>query len=184
MKLLRSWPLEIPAGRSYVVDDIEHLVMSDYDYTVLGEVADDVLLLEWDIAVGSEQLAAFAERAATEPGRVLSAPYRLFPGHHPWNHPKGTVWSTWNYRRTQQEGGMVEVGPPGPTAHLSGFGMVYLPAELIRKYLADRKPDWRFSDMSFFAWMHRVIQRPIELDWSARPVHLHQPIPPIGGGPA
>lgn len=183
MRLLRSWPAIVPEGRSYVVDDIERLVMYGYDYTVLGAVDDDVLLLEWDIAVGAEELAAFAARAAAECGRVLAAPYRLYPGGS-LRGPTKTVpeWSAWRYLVDQQTGGCVEVEPGAPTAHVVGLGMTYLPRDLIRRYLAERQPDWGFSDISFSGWHHRRVAPDIALDWQARPVHLHYQTPRIDGG--
>jgi hypothetical protein len=78
MRLLRSWPSRIPEGRSYVVDDIERLVIDNHSYGPLSAVDDDVLLLEWDIAIGQEDLRHFADHAAKDPDRVLVAPYRIY----------------------------------------------------------------------------------------------------------
>ncbi len=183
MKLLRSWPAVVPYGRSYVVDGIQRLVIHGYDYTVLGDVDDDVLLLEWDIAVGEEELHAFASRAAEEPSRVLAAPYRLYPGGSLRDPSRTTpVWSAWRYAVDQQAGGVVEVQPGTPTAHVVGLGMTYLPRDLIRRYLADRSPDWGFSDIAFSGWHHREVTPDIALDWAARPVHLHYQLPAIPQG--
>jgi hypothetical protein len=80
MKLVRSWPAEIPEGRAYVVDDIPKFIMGNegerqFDYRGLVDLDDDVVLIEWDIAVGGEQLALFMERAKAEPDRpVLRSP--------------------------------------------------------------------------------------------------------------
>lgn len=183
MKLLRSWPAVVPPGRAHVVDGIDRLVMAGYDYTVLGDVDDDVLLLEWDIAVSQEELRAFAARAAADPGRVLAAPYRLYPGGS-IRDPNRTkpVWSAWRYAVDQRTGGVVEVEPCAPTAHVVGLGMTYLPRDLIRRYLAERQPDWGFSDIAFSGWHHREVTPDIPLDWQARPVHLHYRLPNIEGG--
>jgi hypothetical protein len=85
MKLVRSWPANIPEGRSYVVDDIERFVMgadndTQFDYRRLVDYDDDVVLIEWDIAVGGEQLRTFIDRARAEPDRVRVAPYLLYRG--------------------------------------------------------------------------------------------------------
>jgi hypothetical protein len=173
VRLLRSFPAEIPAGRAYVVDGIERLLMADHDYTVLESIDDDVLLLEWDIAVGEQELRGFAARAATAPARVLAAPYRLYGSGSLQDASRTAVWSARRYP-------MIEAQPGDPTAHVVGFGMIYLPRELVRRYLADRDPLWGFSDVSFSRWHHRAVRPEILLDWSARPVHLHYAVPSIG----
>jgi len=163
-----------------VVDGVERLVMTGYDYAVLGDVDDDVLLLEWDIAVGEEELRAFAARAADEPGRVLAATYRLYPGGSLRDPNRTTpAWSAWRYKVDQHNGGVVEVEPGAPAAHVVGLGMTYLPRNLIRRYLAERQPDWGFSDIAFSGWHHRCVTPEIALDWQARPVHLHYKTPTV-----
>ncbi len=175
MKLLRSWPAVVPDGRSYVHDGIERLVMHGYDYSVLGDVGDDVLLIEWDLAAGAEELTAFAARAAADPGRVLFAPYRLYPGGSQKASARKTpAWAAWRYKNNDQRNGqMVEVNDGDPHAHVVGFGLIYLPRDLILRYLAERDPSWGFSDIAFSGWHHRMVHPDIALDWHARPVHLH-----------
>jgi hypothetical protein len=161
---------------------MERLVMSGYDYSVLAGVGDDVLLLEWDVAVGGEELAAFAARAAEQPDRVLAAPYRLHPGCSIRGPARAPCWSAWHYRGgDQQLGGLVEVTAGDPVAHVSGLGLVYLPRRLILRYLAEREPGWGFSDIAFSGWHFRRVRPEILLDWSARPVHLHYQIPTVEG---
>src|SRR6266705_1341970 len=78
MRLIRSWPAKPPAGRACVQDGMERLVMDGYDYRCIEAIDDDVLLLEWDIAIGEHELVRFAERARQAPDRVLVAPYPLY----------------------------------------------------------------------------------------------------------
>lgn len=152
--------------------------MDGYDYAVLADVGDDVLLIEWDLAVGAEELVAFARRAVAEPDRVLFAPYRLYPGCSIKAPGVGPQWAAWRYRgNDQRNGGLEQVQPGDLTAHVTGLGMVYLPEKLIRRYLAERDPSWGFSDIAFCGWHYRTIARDIALDWSARPVHLHYQLP-------
>lgn len=47
MRWLRSWPARQPYGRPHVVDRLERLVIDDYDYTPLGEIDDDAIIIEW-----------------------------------------------------------------------------------------------------------------------------------------
>jgi hypothetical protein len=61
------------------VDDlIERLVITNHDYARLRELEDDIVLLEWDVAVGREELRDFMIRARTFPNDVLVAPYRIY----------------------------------------------------------------------------------------------------------
>lgn len=184
MKLVRSWPVIVPGGRSYVVDQLDRVIIRDYDMSALAEVGDDVLLIEWDLAVGAEELTAFAEAAAAAPERVRAAPYRLYTRHtadHPSrNPPIEPQWSAWTYAGgDQRHGGLVEASPGDPHAHISGLGLIYLPRPLILAYIdardaaATRGDMWRFSDISFFGWHYRCVRHEVDLDWAARPVHLH-----------
>lgn len=181
MKLLRSWPEVIPTGRNFVVDDIPKLIMKNYDYSVLADVADDILLIEWDVAVGMEELTRFVQRAAATPDKVLAAPYRLYSGFST-RLPK-PEWTAWRYHNNDQiQGGTYQVEPGTPTAHITSFGFTYLPRHAILGYLAarDRAIDgkqWRFSDISFFGWHYRCVEQEVRLDWSVKPVHLHYELP-------
>ena len=185
MRYVRSWPEEVPQGRAYVTDGVERLVMTKYDYTVLGDVGDDVLLIEWDLAVGQEELQRFAARAASQPDRPLAAPYRLYPrsprGRHDGslNPTRPPEWTAWRYTGPANISPWEPVEPGTETAPLVSFGFIYLPQALIQRYLAERQPDWRFSDVSFCGWHHRRVRPDIDLDWRARPVHLHYPIPDL-----
>jgi len=78
MRLIRSWPKEIPEHRAYVEDDAERFVMEDFSYEGLGAIDDDILLLEWDVAVSKEDLAYFAATAARTPKDVLTTAYKLY----------------------------------------------------------------------------------------------------------
>ncbi len=194
MRYVRSFPAEIPPNRAYVVDDVERLVMdntnpeTNFSYDCLADVGDDVLLIEWDLAVGKEELETFAERAATAPDRVLFAPYRLYSGGSLAEGLKA-VWAAWRYKDNDQRRGWLNPVSEGtPTAHVVGMGLIYLPRDLILGYLDTRNrtrrmtgDDWRFSDISFCGWHFRHVRQEIDLDWQARPVHLHYQLPTIGG---
>lgn len=177
MKLLRSWPATVPAGRAYVHDSIPRLVMRDYDYRILGDVDDDVLLIEWDLAVGKEELVEFADRARATPDRVLVAPYRLY--HYASDRDRPVpVWAHRRYIGTPETGRLVHVTEDQPTAHLWGLGLTYLPRHVIRRFLAAWPGD--VSDGSLSGWHHRHIEPEVPITWDIRPVHLHYQIPPIG----
>lgn len=169
MRLLRTWPHRIPQGRSgWVEDDIERVVIRGYDARALVDVQDDVLLLEWDIAVSKEDLAHFAEHAATAPAAVLAAPYRLYPEGNP-----GMVAPIWAPRTMP---GNVPVTEGQPACHYFGFGMVYLPATLLREF-ADtwltNNPSGNLTDETFASWHYRTQPPEVPICWHVRPVHLH-----------
>ena len=74
MRVIRSFPETIPPGRAYVQDGLERFCMSGYDYTGLKQLGEDLVLLEWDIAVSELDLARFAERASGRDWPMV-APY-------------------------------------------------------------------------------------------------------------
>jgi hypothetical protein len=176
VRLLRSWPAVVPPGRAHVVDGVERLVMTDYDYRVLADVDDDVLLLEWDIAVAREDLAVFAARAAAEPDRVLVAPYRLYiSGREGERELPAPVWT---HRRFTSPHSMRFVTPADPTCHLFGLGMVYLPRPLVLgflDFLAGMSAERTFDDGTFSQWHYSRVRRDVPVVWDASPVHLHYP---------
>jgi len=175
MRWLRSWPAVVPAGRAHVDDELPRLVLADYDYTPLGQVDDDVLLLEWDMHLDPQGMTRFAAHAAAEPGRVHVAPY-LLAAHR--------ATPTWAHRR-------LAGSPAGEhECDLFGFGATYLPRHLVERFLAAPAPergrdprlppeapyhDVRFTDQTFSIWhaFRGGAPRP-RLWWDVRPDHLHR----------
>ena len=182
MKLLRSWPKEIPDDRAYVEDDAERFVMEDFSYNGLGDIDDDILLIEWDIAVGKEDLAYFAMEAARNPKSVLVAPYKLY-----FRGTKRTLWADhmdraggcWAHLKDRGDMRLLPVEEGDPTCHYFGFGLAYLPRDLIREYL-DRAQRYtqlqHFTDSSFSLWHTNMEKQEAPICWDVRPVHLHYPV--------
>jgi hypothetical protein len=180
VRLIRSFPATVPAGRAYVVDQIERHLMSDYDYRWLGDVDDDVLLLEWDVAVGAVELEAFASAVAGEPKRVRVAPYRLhesLSGRQYFFHP---LWAHRRYENGERNTRFIV--PGDATCHLFGFGMIYLPRHLIRGFL-DWRPDKAFGDTEFSGWHYKfnADDREVPVDWDMHVVHLHYKLANLKG---
>lgn len=178
MRLIRSWPANVPDGRSYVVDDIERLIIDNSDYRELATVDDDVLLLEWDIAVAKEDLALFAGEAQANPGRVLVAPYRIYYEHM-------LAEPVWAHRRWGGEPkgmanpvGAVPVSTHDPYCNLFGLGMCYLPGKLVRGFLDDRWAN-HFGDVEFSMWHYLTVCHEVPICWDVRPVHLNYQIPQL-----
>jgi hypothetical protein len=184
MKLVRSFPANVPSGRSYVHDDLERLVMDRYDYRVLAGLDDDVVLIEWDVAVGREELDLFISRAMADPGRVRVAPYRLYQTTSGRQAPHFPIWAHRRYEGTPQTGYTRAVDTNEPTCHLFGFGLIYFPRRLIGEFL-----DWfvfpearihPFDDGSFSAWHYaHNPEREVPIDWDVPAVHLHYRLPKV-----
>lgn len=185
MRLLRSWPAKIPEGRTgYVVDGLPRQVVDLYDIRSIGEIGDAVLLLEWDIAVGKDQLRLFIEHVQEAPKRVLVAPYRIYPEMTPglakpvWVHRRFVVGAAMPGTYVQIRGdNCLPVEDDEPFCHLFGFGMTYLPEHLIRGFLDDhiaRNPNSAFADHLFSEWhFHHAEDPEVPITWDIRPVHLH-----------
>lgn len=176
MRLIRTWPHRIPDGRNYVVDDVEKLVIRQYDARALATLGDDVLVLEWDIAVSREDLAHFAEHARADPDRVLVAPYRLYPPAWGLRKP---IWSP------RKMPGNIPAQPGDPVCHYFGLGMTYLPKVLLdrftRTWLRDN-PAGNLTDETFSRWHYLNCDQDVPICWDVRPVHLHYPSEGVVGG--
>ncbi len=181
MKLVRSWPAVIPKGRSYVVDDIPKFLMGgegnrEFDYRGLADLNDDVVLIEWDIAVGAEQLETFMARAAAEPDRVRVAPYLLYRGKR-----EGQRQIPFYCHRVREQGMRTWVkGPEDTYCHMFGFGLIYLPGEIIREFVAQMNPAGHFGDTEFSRWhMRHAKYRNVPIEWDCHAVHLHYRLPEV-----
>jgi hypothetical protein len=179
MRLLRSWPDRIPEGRNYVVDDIERLVIERHTYSSLRGFDDDVLLLEWDIAVGQEDLLRFAERAQATPDRVLVAPYLIYADTYglPENVWAHRWWGGQGAGRVTPTGArMIETGTP--TCNLFGLGMIYLPRSVLARF-PEGYPPAHFGDVEMSMWHYQHVAREVPIMWDVRPVHLNYLTPKI-----
>lgn len=149
-----------------MVDSLPRLVMSGYDYSTVELPRDEpgFCMLEWDIALGSDQREVFAAHALEQPGRVLVAPYPIFPVGRSavLVHKAASDESRMAHRVPVPEG--------QGWAHSFGFGCIYLPQCVLERWRAERRPpmtDTRFSD-----W-HIARYGRVTVDWAVRPQHLH-----------
>ena len=175
MKLIRSWPKTIPEGRGYVVDGIDRLVMEGFDYRCLADVDDDVVLIEWDIAIGGDELAEFMRRAADDPEQVRVSPYLLYP---PSTGGNGKFYC----HRIRAAGGVRWVaGPEDAYCHMFGFGLIYLPRAYTLQFMETLRSKDRFTDTTFSYWhhRHRGIRKQVPIDWDLPAVHLHYDLPEV-----
>lgn len=167
--MIRSWPAVIPPDRAYVVDTLPRFVMHDYSYRGLGDYNDDILLIEWDMAISAEDLGRFKQHIAEDPTRVVVAPYRVYtPTTRNVPLPMGPKWVHRRYNDGEQSMRFVEEGEP--TCHLWGLGVTYLPGKVIREFL-DAWPG-HFNDGAVSGWYYRRYGE-VEITWDVRPIHLH-----------
>lgn len=179
MKIIRSWPKHVPSGRAYVYDDLPRFVMETYDYRGLADAfTEDLILLEWDIAVDRDALERFIAWCEVEPDRVRVAPYRLWAPTGSNDPLSNAPWAHRAYHYPEVKATMRYVDEGEPTCHMFGLGMVYLPHEIVRAY-ADAAPG-HFSDGSFSAWHSNNVAFETPIAWDVRPVHLHYPIERMG----
>ena len=80
MRWVRTFPAEIPEGRSHVVDGLPRIEMADYNYVpVLEQLGEDTVIVEWDLAISFEDRDRFTELCAADPDRVHVGAYRIYP---------------------------------------------------------------------------------------------------------
>lgn len=174
MQLVRSWPAYIPQDRTgYVVDAIERVHMTNHDYRPLFENAsDDLLLLEWDVAVSKEDLVSFADAARDNPDRILVAPYRIYY-EHMLDEP---VWAhrSWGGEPVGMANpvGAQPVATGDPVCNLFGLGMIYLPLQLMKKCARSRWSN-TIGDVQFSMWHYANVTQDVPIAWDVRPVHLN-----------
>lgn len=189
IRWVRSYPAgPIPPHRAYVIDELPRLPIADYDYAPLAQLAelgDDVIVIEWDMAVSREDRDRFTRAAihAQHEGLPLVAPYRLYapePAHYA-------------HRRVSADGRERWIRENEPTCDYFGFGLVYLPGQLVRRFAAEPAPargrspflpdgapyaDTRLTDQTFSVWYRWHCAdggacRSPRVAWDVRPVHLH-----------
>ena len=174
MKLIRSFPREIPTGNpggcNHVIDDAERMVNWNYDYSGLLAYQDDIVQIDWDTAVSREDLVIFAERAKLTPESVLVAPMPIYPDNRP-----GLTKPHWNCCRRINPVTpdlLREVDRNDSECDLFGFGMIYLPLKMIQGFALTTR---FFSDRGFAEW-HNNQHGSAKLIWDIHPIHLHYQI--------
>lgn len=158
MKVLRSFPADGPVpGRAYVQDYMPRLLNRGFDYMGLKDYHDDIVLVEWDIAVSRPDLDRFVANAKGD--WPIVAPFLARDGSH--------------YMHWREEGdGLRPIRKGEPDCDLFAFGLVYFPAWVIRDYPAGYGGSSILSDGSLPRWLQERERRPVPVDWSVTVVHL------------
>lgn len=177
MRWVRSFPSVVPPGRSYVVDMLPRLTMTNYDYTPLASLDDDICLLEWDIALSETDRKIFELQTHAEPGRVRVAPYLLsVPGPLHYAHRR-LVSPILAYGKLSERW----INQADAFCEYFGFGCIYLPRDLIRRFSranarergGNPPADTRFTDQTFSYWHYHGGHGPVPIEWAITAVHLH-----------
>jgi len=180
MRLVRSWPATPPAGHAHIIDDVPRVTVVDYDYSALADVGDDMVHLDWDVAVSPEDLMTFAAMARAHPHVPLVAPVWEYPGSLNRGGPRDMDRPALMLRRYTEGGMMRECTPDDRTCHLFGFSMVYLPIASVREFAKECAAEgWMFDDIGFAGWSYNHVATAVPICWDVTPVHLNYPPPAL-----
>jgi hypothetical protein len=163
VRWVRTWPAEIPEGRSYVVDRLPRIEMDRNYVPVLEQLDGDTVIVEWDLAVSFEDRERFTAACEAEPDRVRVAPYRIYPVSTNLERP------VWAHRRRVGHPPWITEGDK--ECDLFSFGLVYLPHQVVKQYLAT-SPEVS-SDARFSLWHYGEGLGPVPVSWDVKPTHLH-----------
>jgi hypothetical protein len=158
VKIIRTFPDDGgPEGRSYVQDDLEKLYTRPFDISGLKQYHDDIVLLEWDIAVSRLDLARFTANAKGD-----------WPVVAPFLDRRSERYMHWR----KEPVGYRAIRKDEPTCDLFGFGMVYFPEWVIRDYPMGYGNSNTMTDGNLPRWLQEQEQRPVPVDWTITVVHL------------
>lgn len=176
VRLVRSWPRKPPDNHPRIEDNCTRIVIDWCDYSALLQLNDDVLHLDWDVAVGQDELQAFAAKCIAEPEVVRVAPTMSYPTRQrAWHPAPGTpkhymVWSEESWASDR-----VGLRPGTPYCNYFAFGFVYLPRWTLEGFM-ESIPDFgsTLNDVSFSAWYQYVTGgRDVPVEWDTNVIHLN-----------
>lgn len=184
--------LETAKHMVYDPGHCEFYYMTERDnYRTLFEQADDdIILVEWDIALSLEDRKAFEAYCLADKDHVHVAPYK----HYAFKDPK----KPYSYLHRRYLDTMIKENEPD--CMLFGFGLVYLPYTMMKRYLHDISQPEQFvswipyplrafpdqiqemplpiprnvaRDTYFSMWHWTTYKTKVPVHWDVRPVHLH-----------
>ena len=173
MHLLRLMPAQIPTDRNYIVDSIDPYYMYNYDMRSLADINNDLILLEWDIAVAEHDLHNFICHVRDSPNQVHVAPYVLYP-----ESLDELMTPVWAHRHMIREMPLqlkwIEYGDS--VCDIFSTGMIYIPLDILKRISdSDNLITWHnnINDSKLAFWHHHEIDKKVPVHWDVRPVHLH-----------
>lgn len=193
LRWIRTMPCQ-PAsiGRSYIVDDPSQCQVFYHDgynnyRPVMESLSTDAVLLDWDIAVSREDRIRFEQHIADDPDIVQIAPYLLYRGPKhmdiPADEPQYAAFPPEIIRASLPKVHPLYLpdAPPRDDVHIRegepraatfGFGMIYLPLAVVRRFLEECHVR-QVTDGAFSIWHYRVLQKETPVHWDVRPIHLN-----------
>ena len=177
MKLIRSWPQDPPKNNHpYVHDNCERVYIPTIDYTPLLEVNDDVIQLDWDVAVGRDEIRRFAKKCLSEPDLVRIAPVmryesRIWRGETYGSRP----WNEAYMAKVQMPVGRRQAVPGDLYCCEFGFSLTYLPRWTLEEFTNfAAETGCQFRDREFADWYYvRTGRKGVPMEWDIYPVHLN-----------
>jgi hypothetical protein len=178
MRLVRSWPNRPPDKHPRIYDNCERVYIDTTDYRPLLQLNDNVLHLDWDVAVAQDELRDFARKCQAEPELVRVAPTMSYPTRQRRWHRTTTPhhrWMGWTLTDDRKE--RILCKPGDPFCHVSSFGVIYLPRWSIEAFCealetGEYGPD--FLDFPFCYWHHVATGgRGIPIEWNTNAIHIN-----------
>ena len=138
------------------------------------ELEEDFIHLDWDIAIGRDEIREFATRCSQNPSQVRSIPYRSYPTRRrrdKWFNQKTTEWCAWHIV-PNIPGGKRRIDTNDPTCDLVGFGAIYIPIQMFKDYA--KQETGECTDFKFSEWYYNSVDnKGIPLEWDIPIVHLN-----------
>jgi hypothetical protein len=180
MKLIRSWPQQPPTKNHhpYVVDNCNRVCIPTIDYSPLLDVGDDLIHLDWDVAVGKHEIQAFAKKCLAEPEDIRVAPVMMYGSR--FYKDDGLSPGRWQDKYmecVQMPVGKRPVQPGDPYCNYFSFSLIYFPYWTLKGFVDSLRPGEQFRDGNFNEWYGRTTNwRPVPLEWDAHVVHTNYSI--------
>jgi len=184
--VVRSWPPEewMFENHPYVVDNARRVVINSkrngdsyfVDYRPLYEVGQNMIHMDWDMAIGRNELRDFADRCRENPEKLRSAACRTYPTRQyqlGLDKTKQTEWHAWHSLDPK-----VEVKPGDPTCKWCSIALCYIPWSVWKPFVesyGDRKDCWA-SARGLANWYRDNVEDSIDLDWDTNVVHVNYSI--------
>lgn len=155
------------------MDGLDLVLVDNYDMRFLQDLDDDVILLEWDIAVAQHDLVNFIAHARMAPHLIHVAPYVLYP-----ESLDEIVAPVWAHRHMLNEMPLqmkwIDYGDS--CCDIFSTGMIYLPGNIIQDLSkSDNLITWHnnITDSKLAFWYHHTYKQKVPVHWDCRPIHLH-----------
>jgi hypothetical protein len=169
----------------YIIDNSTKITLTstrDYiNYRALTKAGKSFIHMDWDIAIGRDELRAFAAKCRANPDKLRAGPYQTYPTRRyrlGWDSDKRTRWHAWHTWKDTSRYPEDEVKPGDPTCRFFGMGFVYVPWDVWKGYIADcnERNLNIISCRQLSRWYHANVADAIDLEWDTHLVHVNYSI--------